>query len=63
MERIGKVMAFTTRGGAVRKSNLGPYEQMSKEWLLWLAFKWIGPEGGAKWIYTYNPESILAEIS
>jgi 2-polyprenyl-6-methoxyphenol hydroxylase-like FAD-dependent oxidoreductase len=62
-ERIGKVMAFTTRGGAIRKSNLSTYEQIAKEWLLWLMFKWTGPEGGAKWMYTYSAESVLADIS
>jgi len=61
-ERIEKVLSFTTRGGAVRKSNISAYEQKAKEWLLWGYFKWIGIEGGARWMYTYQPESILADI-
>jgi hypothetical protein len=36
----------------MRKANLSPLEQAAKEWLLWAVYKWMGPEGGARWLYT-----------
>lgn len=62
MKRIEQVLAFTTRGGQVRTSNLNPYQQIAKEWAMWLMFKWIGSDGGAKWLYEYSAENVLAEL-
>jgi len=62
MKRIQQVLDFTNRSGAMRKSNLTPYEQMAKEWLLWMNFKWVGPDGGAKWMYEYQTEDLLAKL-
>jgi len=62
MNRIAQVLEFTTKGGAMRKSNLTPYEQTAKEWLLWLHYKWLGPDSGANWLYEYHAEDLLAEL-
>jgi 2-polyprenyl-6-methoxyphenol hydroxylase-like FAD-dependent oxidoreductase len=62
-DRIAKVIDFTTKNGTLRKSSPHIYEQAAKEWLIWAAFKWMGPEGGAKWMYSYCAESVLAAIS
>jgi 2-polyprenyl-6-methoxyphenol hydroxylase-like FAD-dependent oxidoreductase len=63
MARIEKVSAFTSRGGAMRKANLSAVEQMVKEWVLWVVFWWVGPGGGAEWMYEYCGESVLGDIS
>ncbi len=62
MKRIENVMAFTTRGGALRKANLSPAQMKVKEWVLWLLLKWVGPDGGAKWLYEYHAENVLADL-
>ena len=55
--RISKVVDFTTKNGSLRKSSPHFYEQAAKEWIVWAAFKWMGPEGGARWMYSYNAGS------
>jgi hypothetical protein len=57
--RIAKVMDFTGKNGYLRKSSPHVYEQAVKEWVVWAAFKFMGPEGGAEWMYSYNAESVL----
>jgi 2-polyprenyl-6-methoxyphenol hydroxylase-like FAD-dependent oxidoreductase len=61
-ERIAKVMQFTTKNGDMRKSTEHYYEQAAKEWLMWASFKWMGQEGGARWLYEYNCESVRAAL-
>jgi 2-polyprenyl-6-methoxyphenol hydroxylase-like FAD-dependent oxidoreductase len=62
-ERISKVLDFTTKNGNMRKSSNHFYEQAAKEWLLWAVFKWMGPEGGARWLYTYAAENVRAAFA
>ena len=61
--RIKKVIDFTDKNGALRKSSPHFYEQAAKEWLIWLAFKWMGDEAGAQWMYQYDAESVLAALA
>ena len=60
--RVARVVDFTTKGGAMRKSTPNFYEQAAKEWLIWAVFKWRGPEGGAQWMYEYSAEDVRAEL-
>lgn len=60
--RIAKVIDFTTKNGDIRKSSNHFYEQAAKEWLIWAMFKFMGPEGGAQWMYSYNAESVLSAL-
>lgn len=60
--RINKVIDFTTKNGSLRKSSPHFYEQAAKEWIVWAMFKWMGPEGGAKWMYSYNAENVLGAL-
>ena len=62
LSRISKVVDFTTKNGSLRKSSPHFYQQAAKEWVVWAAFKWMGPEGGAKWMYSYNAESVLSVL-
>ena len=61
--RIAKVIDFTTKNGSLRKSSPHFYEQAAKEWIVWAVFKFMGPEGGAEWMYSYNPESVLGALA
>jgi 2-polyprenyl-6-methoxyphenol hydroxylase-like FAD-dependent oxidoreductase len=63
LARIQKVVEFTTKNGSLRKSSPHFYEQAAKEWLMWAVFKWMGPEGGANWMYSYNAESVLGALA
>ncbi len=60
--RVAKVVDFTTKGGALRKSSPHFYEQAAKEWIIWAAFKWMGSEGGAQWMYEYSAENVRADL-
>jgi hypothetical protein len=58
VERVAKVMVFTGKNGSLRKLSPRFYEQAAKEWIVWAVFKFMGPEGGAEWMYSYNAESV-----
>jgi hypothetical protein len=60
--RVAKVLDFTTKNGTLRKSNPHFYEQAAKEWLIWAAFKFMGSERGAQWMYQYSAESVRADF-
>ncbi|KAJ4251031.1 hypothetical protein NW762_011681 [Fusarium torreyae] len=62
-DRIVKVLDFTSKNGTLRKSSPHAYEQAAKEWIIWAAFKLMGAEAGAKWLYTYNAENVLGVIA
>ncbi|KAF4956886.1 hypothetical protein FGADI_3489 [Fusarium gaditjirri] len=62
-DRIVRVMDFTSKNGTLRKSSPHAYEQAAKEWILWAAFKFMGAEAGAKWLYTYNAEDVLGVVA
>jgi 2-polyprenyl-6-methoxyphenol hydroxylase-like FAD-dependent oxidoreductase len=61
--RIAKVMDFTSKNGNLRKSSPHVYEQAAKEWVVWAALKFRGPEGGAEWMYSYSAESVLGALA
>src|ERR1700755_1409958 len=61
-ERISKVIDFTNKSSSLRRASITSSEQARKEWLMWGFFKWSGLEGGARWMYTYSPEEVLAQI-
>ncbi|EWG44915.1 hypothetical protein FVEG_05878 [Fusarium verticillioides 7600] len=61
-DRIVKVLDFTSKNGTLRKSSPHVYEQAAKEWIIWVAFKLMGAEAGAKRLYTYNAENVLGVI-
>jgi 2-polyprenyl-6-methoxyphenol hydroxylase-like FAD-dependent oxidoreductase len=61
-KRIAKVMDFTSKNGALRKSSPHIYEQSAKEWLIWAIFKLQGEKGGAEGLYSYNCESVLSSL-
>ncbi|KAK9311374.1 hypothetical protein V1524DRAFT_442627 [Lipomyces starkeyi] len=63
IDRIVKVVNFTTKNGDLRKSSPHYYEQVAKEWIIWATFKFMGPEGGAHWMYAYNAESVLGALA
>ncbi|KAK9235883.1 hypothetical protein V1525DRAFT_434239 [Lipomyces kononenkoae] len=63
IDRIVKVVNFTTKNGDLRKSSPHYYEQAAKEWIIWATFKFMGPEGGAHWMYAYNAESVLGALA
>lgn len=62
VDRVAKVIDFTSKNGKLRKSSPHRYEQAAKEWLIWAMFKWMGEEGGARWMYSYNAESVQAVL-
>ncbi|KAG4277777.1 hypothetical protein FPRO04_07020 [Fusarium proliferatum] len=62
-DRIVKVLDFTSKNGTLRKSSPHAYEQAAKEWIIWAALKFMGPEAGAKWLYSYNAENVLGVIA
>jgi len=47
----------------MRKLSTYAYEQVAKEWIIWAALKIWGPQAGGGWIFSYNPEDVLAAIS
>ncbi|KAK6435126.1 hypothetical protein LTR95_008691 [Oleoguttula sp. CCFEE 5521] len=61
-ERVAKVLDFTSKNGKLRKSSPHLYAHIAKEWLMWAAFKWMGPEGGAQWMYQYAAESVRSVL-
>lgn len=62
-ERVVKITKYTSQNGKMRKSSRYVCEQMAKEWMIWAALKVKGPQAGNGWIFSYNPEDVLAAIS
>ncbi|KAK6428560.1 hypothetical protein LTR95_015294 [Oleoguttula sp. CCFEE 5521] len=60
--RVAKVLDFTSKNGKLRKSSPHLFEHIAKEWLMWAAFKWMGPEGGAQWMYEYAAEAVRSVL-
>ncbi len=59
--RIAKIVAFTARGGDMRKATSSPVQQIIKEWVMWLYFCWAGKDGGLAWIYGYRTDDAMKE--
>ncbi|KAI1630153.1 salicylate hydroxylase [Exophiala viscosa] len=53
-ERVKKILAFTSKGGDMRKSSVSTFRQILKEWTMWAYFLWLGPDAGLSWIYDYD---------
>ncbi|GAM38855.1 salicylate hydroxylase [Talaromyces pinophilus] len=62
-DRVGKITVFTSQSGRMRRPSTYVYEQVAKEWIIWAALKIRGPQAGGEWIFSYNPEDVLAAIS
>ena len=56
-ERVQKILAFTSKGGDMRKHSVGTLQQLFKEWAMWAYFLWVGESGGLSWIYEYDTAS------
>ena len=52
--RVKKILAFTSKGGDMRKSSVGTFQQIFKEWAMWAYFLWVGEDAGLSWIYEYD---------
>lgn len=63
LSRLDAVLAFTSKGGAVRKATSSWIEQSIKEWIIWLVFKFKGAKGGMEWLYMYDTEDVLKDIA
>jgi 2-polyprenyl-6-methoxyphenol hydroxylase-like FAD-dependent oxidoreductase len=61
MERIAKILDFTTKGGDIRKPVRSSWERILKEWLMWIYLSWLGPQG-IKWIYDYRAEDVVGAV-
>ncbi|KAK4949718.1 hypothetical protein LTR10_011560 [Elasticomyces elasticus] len=53
-ERVKKILAFTSKGGDMRKSSVSTFRQILKEWTMWAYFLWLGPDAGLSWIYDHD---------
>jgi len=53
-ERVKRILAFTSKGGDMRKSSVSTFRQILKEWTMWAYFLWLGPDAGLSWIYDYD---------
>lgn len=62
-DRVGKITEFTSQSGRMRKPSTYALERVAKEWIIWAALKIRGPQAGGGWIFSYNPEDVLAAIS
>jgi 2-polyprenyl-6-methoxyphenol hydroxylase-like FAD-dependent oxidoreductase len=60
-ERVKKILAFTSKGGDMRKHSVSTVQQLVKEWLMWAYFLWVGDEGGLSWIYEYDTAKTKAK--
>lgn len=56
-QRIEKILAFTARGGDMRKASPSTFQQIFKEWALWAYFLWVGEDGGLSWVYEYDTKT------
>ena len=52
--RVEKILAFTSKGGDIRKRSVNPIQQLIKEWMMWAYFLWVGQDAGLSWIYAYD---------
>lgn len=56
-DRVKRILAFTSKGGDVRKSSVSTFQQLIKEWLTWAYFLYKGEDGGLSWIYEYDTKT------
>lgn len=58
-QRIKKVLAFTSKGGNMRKSSASTFQQILKEWLTWAYLWWLGEDAGLSWIYAFDTKTAM----
>lgn len=61
--RMEKVKIFTGRNAALRHPARSWFKQTLKEYVLWMAFKYMGPSAGLQWLYAYNAEDIIGMLT
>lgn len=61
--RMEKVKVFTQRNASLRHPARSWFKQTLKEYLLWGAFKYMGPSAGLQWLYGYNAEEMVGMLS
>ncbi|KAH0845077.1 hypothetical protein AYO21_01662 [Fonsecaea monophora] len=54
--RVKKILAFTSRGGDMRKSSTSTFRQLLKEWVMWAYFLFVGKDAGLSWIYEFDTQ-------
>lgn len=59
-QRVKQALAFTSKGGDMRKASVSSFWQLFKEWTMWLYFRWVGPEAGLSWICEYDTKAATA---
>jgi len=59
-QRVKQALAFTSKGGDMRKSSVSTFWQLFKEWTMWFYFRWVGPKAGLSWIYEYDTKNATA---
>ena len=58
-QRVKKILAFTSKGGDMRKSSVSTFQQILKEWTMWAYFLWVGEDAGLSWIYEYDTKTAV----
>jgi 2-polyprenyl-6-methoxyphenol hydroxylase-like FAD-dependent oxidoreductase len=59
--RIAKIAEFSARGGDMRKATTSVWQQVLRDWTLWMVFRWAGSAERLKWIYSYKVEDAYCE--
>ena len=62
-ERLEKVKEFTNRNASLRDPGRSQLRQSMKEYVVWGAFKYMGPSAGMEWLYGYNAEDIIGILA
>ncbi|KPI40211.1 6-hydroxynicotinate 3-monooxygenase [Cyphellophora attinorum] len=53
-DRARKIKEFTTKSGDMRRTSPSVFQQIVKEWIMWLYFKVKGSDGGLAWVYEHK---------
>lgn len=54
LERCRKIKAFTAKGGEMRRSTPSAFQQIVKEWAMWLWM--LCNDGGFSWVYAHQEQ-------
>jgi 2-polyprenyl-6-methoxyphenol hydroxylase-like FAD-dependent oxidoreductase len=60
-ERIAKIAELSARGGNMRRATTSVWQQVLRDWTLWMVFRWAGSAERMKWIYLYKVEEANCE--
>ncbi|KIW00075.1 uncharacterized protein PV09_08417 [Verruconis gallopava] len=61
-QRVAKILDVTNKSAASRRSSTSWIEKEVKEWIIWAALKWMGPDAGAGWLFGYAAESVKSHF-